>query len=125
MKHVFNLVDGVLLNGELHTKVTLFPLTREHYDAVELLVDQQINHLKFQPNFKLVNDSHSKALRGHMLLNECAATSISHIGDVEVSMVFNDFCELNISAQDWVVILTANLAVTECYADSDSYVIKA
>jgi hypothetical protein len=125
MKHVFNLVDGVMLEGELHKQVALFPLTGEHYDAVELLVDTQLNQLKLQPNFKLVNDSHCQALRGHMLLNECAATSISHIGNHEVNMVFNDFCELNISAQDWCIILTGNLAVTEFYADSESAVMSA
>ncbi|ELB2073751.1 6-phospho-beta-glucosidase [Vibrio parahaemolyticus] len=125
MKHEFDLVDGIILQGNLYKKVTIFPLNAEHYDAVEALVESQLQQLQHQEGFNLVNDSHYQALRGHMLLNECAATSTSHIGDVEVEMLFKDFCDLNISAQDWLVILTANLAVTEYYADSDSYVMTA
>ncbi|MBJ6941898.1 6-phospho-beta-glucosidase, partial [Vibrio cholerae] len=61
-----------------------------------------------------------QGLKGYMLLNESAASSISKIGDENVDLMFLDLCQLNVSAQDWNVILTANLAISEYYASQGS-----
>nr|MBJ7018762.1 6-phospho-beta-glucosidase [Vibrio cholerae] len=37
-----------------------------------------------------------------------------------VDLMFLDLCQLNVSAQDWNVILTANLAISEYYASQGS-----
>ncbi|MGD8111490.1 6-phospho-beta-glucosidase [Vibrio sp. TRT 17S01] len=120
MNHIFQLVDGVVLNGELQKRVTVQPLDGEQYAIIEKLVNAQLSQLEAQPNFHLVNESHRLGLKGYMMLHECAATSISHIGDVDVDMVFHDWCQLNVSAQDWSIILSANLAVSEFYGDTEA-----
>lgn len=81
MNHIFQLIDGVVLNGELQKRVTVQPLDAEQYAIIEKLVNAQLSQLEAQPNFHLVNESHRLGLKGYMMLHECAATSISHIGD--------------------------------------------
>ncbi|MVE90044.1 6-phospho-beta-glucosidase, partial [Vibrio cholerae] len=93
------------------------PIDSVSYDLVEQLVEEQLQHIQNQADVVLVNDSHLQGLKGYMLLNESAASSISKIGDENVDLMFFDLCQLKISAQDWNVILTANLAIAEYYAN--------
>lgn len=125
MNHTFQLIDGVVFNGELYKQVTIQPLDGKQYDIIEKLVNAQLSQLEIQPNFHLINDSHRLGLKGYMTLHECAAMSISHIGDIEVDMVFHDWCQLNVSAQDWSIILSANLAVSEFYGDTEAGLMSA
>lgn len=117
MEHVYQLVDGIVFKGKLQKQVTLHPIDSVSYDLVEQLVEEQLQHIQNQANVVLVNDSHLQGLKGYMLLNESAASSISKIGDENVDLMFFDLCQLKISAQDWNVILTANLAIAEYYAN--------
>ncbi|CSC45576.1 Uncharacterised protein [Vibrio cholerae] len=117
MEHVYQLVDGIVFKGKLQKQVTLHPIDSVSYDLVEQLVEEQLQHIQNQADVVLVNDSHLQGLKGYMLLNESAASSISKIGDENVDLMFFDLCQLKISAQDWNVILTANLAIEEYYAN--------
>ncbi|AET26887.1 TPA: 6-phospho-beta-glucosidase [Vibrio cholerae] len=117
MEHVYQLVDGIVFKGKLQKQVTLHPIDSVSYDLVEQLVEEQLQHIQNQADVVLVNDSHLQGLKGYMLLNESAASSISKIGDENVDLMFFDLCQLKISAQDWNVILTANLAIAEYYAN--------
>ena len=117
MEHVYQLVDGIVFKGKLQKQVTLHPIDSVSYDLVEQLVEEQLEHIQNQADVVLVNDSHLQGLKGYMLLNESAASSISKIGDENVDLMFFDLCQLKISAQDWNVILTANLAIAEYYAN--------
>ena len=117
MEHVYQLVDGIVFKGTLQKQVTLHPIDSVSYDLVEQLVEEQLQHIQNQADVVLVNDSHLQGLKGYMLLNESAASSISKIGDENVDLMFFDLCQLKISAQDWNVILTANLAIAEYYAN--------
>ncbi|ENM3823301.1 6-phospho-beta-glucosidase [Vibrio cholerae] len=117
MEHVYQLVDGIVFKGKLQKQVTLHPIDSVSYDLVEQLVEEQLQHIQNQADVVLVNDSHLQGLKGYMLLNESAASSISKIGDENVDLMFFDLCQLNVSAQDWNVILTANLAIAEYYAN--------
>ncbi|MVB24036.1 6-phospho-beta-glucosidase [Vibrio tarriae] len=120
MEHVYQLVDGIVFKGKLQKQVTLHPIDSVSYDLVEQLVEEQLQHIQNQADVVLVNDSHLQGLKGYMLLNESAASSISKIGDENVDLMFLDLCQLNVSAQDWNVILTANLAISEYYASQGS-----
>lgn len=42
MNHIFQLVDGVVLNGELQKRVTVQPLDGEQYAIIEKLVNAQL-----------------------------------------------------------------------------------
>ncbi|HDL9513836.1 TPA: 6-phospho-beta-glucosidase [Vibrio cholerae] len=117
MEHVYQLVDGIVFKGKLQKQVTLHPIDSVSYDLVEQLVEEQLQHIQNQADVVLVNDSHLQGLKGYMLLNESAASSISKIGDENVDLMFFDLCQLKISAQDWNVILTANFAIAEYYAN--------
>ncbi|HAS2963034.1 TPA: 6-phospho-beta-glucosidase [Vibrio cholerae] len=117
MEHVYQLVDGIVFKGKLQKQVTLHPIDSVSYDLVEQLVEEQLQHIQNQADVVLVNDSHLQGLKGYMLLNESAVSSISKIGDENVDLMFFDLCQLKISAQDWNVILTANLAIAEYYAN--------
>ncbi len=117
MEHGYQLVDGIVFKGKLQKQVTLHPIDSVSYDLVEQLVEEQLQHIQNQADVVLVNDSHLQGLKGYMLLNESAASSISKIGDENVDLMFFDLCQLKISAQDWNVILTANLAIAEYYAN--------
>ena len=117
MNHVFQLIDGIVWNGKCCKRITLQPLDEQTYDQMNQIVETQLASLEEQPNFGLVNDSYRQGLKGYMMLNECAATSISHLEDQPVSLMFDDLCRVNISAQDWNIILTANLALSEFYGD--------
>ncbi|MEZ8136623.1 6-phospho-beta-glucosidase [Vibrio splendidus] len=119
MKHEFQLIDGIVWNENTCKQVTLRPLDESTHKQVLDLVDNQLSHLETQPGFYLVNDSHRQGLKGYMTLNECAAISISHIGNDAVQMTFGELCQLNISAQDWNRILTANLALAEFYGEDE------
>ncbi|MEG7567139.1 6-phospho-beta-glucosidase [Vibrio cholerae] len=120
MEHVYQLVDGIVFKGKLQKQVTLHPIDSVSCDLVEQLVEEQLQHIQNQADVVLVNDSHLQGLKGYMLLNESAASSISKIGDENVDLMFLDLCQLNVSAQDWNVILTANLAISEYYASQGS-----
>ncbi|EGQ7892725.1 6-phospho-beta-glucosidase [Vibrio parahaemolyticus] len=117
MNHEFHLIDGIVWNGKCRKRITLQPLDEQTYEQVNQVVETQLSCLKKQPNFCLVNDSHRQGLKGYMMLNECAAASISHLEDQPVSLMFDDLCRVKISAQDWNIILTANLALCEFYGD--------
>lgn len=124
-EHVFTLMDGIVINGTRCDQVSIRPIDGSLYERVEQLVEKQLIHLQKQPDFRLVNESHRQGLKGYMLLNECAAAAISHIGNIEVQMEYYDYCQLKVSAQDWTIILTANLAVSEYYGDTSASTMSA
>ncbi len=88
MEHVYQLVDGIVFKGKLQKQVTLHPIDSVSYDLVEQLVEEQLQHIQNQADVVLVNDSHLQGLKGYMLLNESAASSISKIGDENVDLMF-------------------------------------
>ena len=117
--YLYNLIDGVLINGELVRTVSIEPLTDANRDTVADLVDVQHEHLVNMPEFKPVNDKHTLAIKGLMLLNENAAASISCLGKHRVSFTYDDICDHKITAQDWNVILTASMAVSELHSGNN------
>ncbi len=117
--YLHNLIDGVLINGELVKTVSIEPLSNSCRNTVVDLVDAQHQHLVNMPEFKPVNDKHTLAIKGLMLLNENAAASISCLGKYRVTFTYDDICDYKITAQDWNVILTASMAVSELHSGNN------
>ncbi|WP_135382486.1 6-phospho-beta-glucosidase [Vibrio tasmaniensis] len=117
--YLYDLIDGVLVKGELVKTVSIEPLTDANRNTVADLVDVQHEHLVNMPDFKPVNDKHTQAIKGLMLLNENAAASISYLGKHHVIFTYGDICDYKITAQDWNVILTASMAVSELHSGND------
>ncbi|MEC7306045.1 6-phospho-beta-glucosidase [Vibrio crassostreae] len=117
--YLYNLIDGVLIKGDLVKTVSIEPLTDANRNTVADLVDVQHEHLVNMPDFKPVNDKHTQAIKGLMLLNENAAASISYLGEHHVIFTYDDICDHKITAQDWNVILTASMTVSELHSGSD------
>lgn len=117
--YLYDLIDGVLVKGELVKTVSIEPLTDANRNTVADLVDVQHGHLVNMPDFEPVNDKHTQAIKGLMLLNENAAASISYLGKHHVIFTYGDICDYKITAQDWNVILTASMAVSELHSGND------
>ncbi|MEZ8863344.1 6-phospho-beta-glucosidase [Vibrio sp. 10N.247.311.51] len=117
--YLYDLIDGVLVEGELVKTVSIEPLTDANRNTVADLVDVQHEYLVNMPDFKPVNDRHTQAIKGLMLLNENAAASIRYLGKHHVIFTYGDICDYKITAQDWNIILTASMAVSELHSGSD------
>ena len=103
--YIYNLIDGVSINGELVKTVSMKSLTDIEKGDIADLVDYQYQEIINIPDFKPVNEKHLQSIKGFMLLNEHAAASISLLGQCSVSFTFDDVCKHKITAQDWNVIL--------------------
>lgn len=122
--YLYDLVDGIIFNGNVEKTVLIKPLSDASKDDVSSMVSSQHDVLLSSNKFIPVNDHHLNAVAGLLLLNEHASASIAKIGNDSVKLSFDDVCNLKVSVQDWNVILSASMAVDE-FHNSNTGVMEA
>ena len=117
MIYEIDLIDGIKIQDSLFFSVFMKPLTGEEKQRVLSIADEQFIKLKSYSGFQPVNDKHESAIQGLIFLNEHTSASIHAIGVNEASYTYDDIRSLGVSDQDWNVILSAGMALDECYND--------
>ncbi|MGI2196738.1 hypothetical protein ACRN91_14305 [Shewanella baltica] len=117
--HIYKLVDGVVINGELTKALVIKNLSETESKDIGLLVDKQYSVLESKNDFYVVNEKHGDSIKGLIYLNEHTAASIVQIGGTPVELTFFDICEMKMTAQDWQIVLCASIAVEEYYHRTD------
>ncbi|MGD1437551.1 hypothetical protein ACP6H4_25990 [Vibrio harveyi] len=117
MIYEIDLIDGIKIQDSLFFSVFMKPLTDEEKQRVLSIADEQFIKLKSYSGFQPVNDKHESAIQGLIFLNEHTSASIHAIGVNEASYTYDDIRSLGVSDQDWNVILSAGMALDECYND--------
>lgn len=115
MIYEIDLIDGIKIQDSLFFSVFMKPLTDEEKQRALSIADEQFIKLKSYSGFQPVNDKHESAIQGLMFLNEHTSASIHAIGVNAESYTYDDIRSLGVSAQDWNIILSAGMALDECY----------
>ncbi|WP_273984314.1 hypothetical protein [Vibrio parahaemolyticus] len=115
MIYEIELIDGINVQDDLCFSVFMKPLTDKDKQRVLSIADEQFIKLKSYSGFQPVNDKHESAIQSLIFLNEHTSASIHAIGVNEASYTYDDIRSLRVSAQDWNVILSAGMALDECY----------